>query len=375
MRLIAEFEDGSARNSSKRSGRSSARFSFRRPTKNDECGPMSKNGKPFLAKQKKAFSFRFKNRTSIDIFHQSQIEISQRLKAFDALETLTKEGSYSHLDGSIKKKEYLKPVLERTNTVVGRVAGSEEVSTRVVPVDADGSAVAEPTQETTWQKFLSLFGIKKETIQKQKYWSTQAEVTNVPFGMIHPSNVVLRAWSVFIIMCLAWVGIYLPVDLCFDFTSRSSAKTTFRTVEMIIDYAFWVDLGLYFFIGFRRFEKDRYVIEFSRSAVAYNYLTTWFAVDLVACLSSLTGSFSAFAKVARAPRMVRLLRVVRLVRLFKLFHLRRNLASNFAKKNSTLMKTLRTLALFYVGAHWCGSIWCVSQFLLFSLSAASETCI
>jgi hypothetical protein len=237
-------------------------------------------------------------------------------------------------------------------------------SGRVVPVDADvdedGFKVLTSEKRPNLKWWQNLLKFRSERVEKHKYWSTKAEVEKtVPFGMIHPSNPFLRSWSMFIILCLAWVGIILPVDLCFDLTGRSSAGQDFKNIEEMIDYAFWIDLVSYFFVGYRKFHRKQktYEIEFRRELVAYNYFTTWFAVDFLACLSSLTSDISYFAKLARAPRMVRLLRVVRLLRLFKLFHLRRNLASTFAKRNSTLMQLLRTVAIFYIAAHWCGSIW------------------
>jgi hypothetical protein len=213
---------------------------------------------------------------------------------------------------------------------------------------------------------------------------------------IHPGNGYLSLWTLYVLVCLAWVALLLPVDLCYDL---SSAKV-YSACEVIVDVSFWIDLlsncklcslpcvALFLalrcvrqldrdhdlvavFIGYRRFDplKESYKLEFNRLKVASHYFRGWFCIDFIACLSSLdTVMMNAgeAVKLARMPRLLRLLRMVRLLRLLKLAKIKsemRDIRSlSFLGDLSSLMSSglaqvAKVFILLIMVAHWAGSIW------------------
>ena len=180
--------------------------------------------------------------------------------------------------------------------------------------------------------------------------------------MIHPSNLHLAKFQSIVVLCLVWVALFLPVDVCFDVSGTGTSfedrpKTpddvnAFEVMERIIDVLFWVDLCLNFCVGYWIDHKH---IEFGRSKVASRYVRSWFLVDLVACLSSLTDSLAAAAKLARLPRLLRLMRLMRLLRLLKFWKLRDK--SVFGANSTGIVQVAKIFCVLIVVAHWSGSVW------------------
>ena len=290
----------------------------------------------------------------------SSVTLRREIAHFDPVKTLQKEGDI--VPRKSNTALHLRPIREHEPI---HSSGRSKLSLRNhKKVEPAPSSPPIGSAKTRWN--MAIEAAKKteqssaadgQKKKKQVLWSTNAELQEAPFGMMHPSNTVVRFWRTTILLSLIWVAYFLPADLCFNISSGDAWKG----VEKALDIMFWMDLVSNFFIGYRKFDEklQSYQLEFGRKEVALHYMRGWLLIDLIACLSSLTDSISYFAKLTRVPRLLRVMKMVRLLRLLKVARLTEELRSftKMTKGNSNLMQLVRIFGMLLTVAHWAGCIW------------------
>jgi len=130
-----------------------------------------------------------------------------------------------------------------------------------------------------------------------------------------PGTKVLASWDMFMALVLIWSCIVTPVQVAlFD-----EIKAGWTTVNYLVDFLFLVDICVIFNTAF--LDADMEVVT-DRGLIAWNYLTSWLAVDLVAILPfelmvSANGEAANLVRLARIGRLYKVLRLIKLVRLLK----------------------------------------------------------
>ncbi|KAG2486123.1 hypothetical protein HYH03_015218 [Edaphochlamys debaryana] len=144
------------------------------------------------------------------------------------------------------------------------------------------------------------------------------------WAVIHPDSIVRAWWDSAIHLLLLYVAIALPFVLGFD---QSYTKTSpMGIVDFVVNAFFIVDIYLNFRTGVLVTSLDgvgagvRTTYSINRRTIAINYLSGWFALDLLAALpwGVMTESLGAFMALAKLPRLLKLFRLLRLVRLLRL---------------------------------------------------------
>lgn len=103
---------------------------------------------------------------------------------------------------------------------------------------------------------------------RKNFWAFDQDQ---PWYMLHPNGALVRSQHLFIGLCVVWVAIFLPIDLCFYV--KESAEV-WNIIEQIVDIAFWIDLFLAFFTGYVEVGETR-KIEFGFDKVALHYIRGW----------------------------------------------------------------------------------------------------
>lgn len=152
-----------------------------------------------------------------------------------------------------------------------------------------------------------------------------------------PDNNWKRLWDIIIFQFMAYTITYLPYRVCFLDTYSDAVYY----YELMMQILFGLDIIITFFTAFY---NENNVLVTSKLEIGYNYLKTWFVIDLIACIpfsyflednvdSSNPSSYNSLIRLGRLSRLYRLLRVIRLLRIVKLANL----------KKLKIMETLKTL--------------------------------
>ncbi|GIL58083.1 hypothetical protein Vafri_13279, partial [Volvox africanus] len=124
-------------------------------------------------------------------------------------------------------------------------------------------------------------------------------------------------WDALIISCLMYVAFVTTYLLTFEF-HWNERITFFVVCELLVNIAFLLDIPLNFRTALRKGDdavRRRQVIT-CRRTIAFNYLSGWFAVDIVAALpwTYITRSLASYMQLLKLLRLVRLLRLLQMSR-------------------------------------------------------------
>lgn len=147
-------------------------------------------------------------------------------------------------------------------------------------------------------------------------------------------------------LCVIYYAIVVPLQMAFDLGSN-------EFIEMFFNLLFVFDIGINFVTAFK---KGGVLIK-DRREIAYEYMRTWFLIDLVSALpvdllikdlrqkqqSSSTGN--NVNKLLRMLRIFKLLRVVKIRRVFKRLE-------QYTKLNPSLVRLSKTLVVLVFAWHW-----------------------
>ncbi|CAG9312626.1 unnamed protein product [Blepharisma stoltei] len=152
-----------------------------------------------------------------------------------------------------------------------------------------------------------------------------------------PNSSFKKYWSLVIAFLLIWTATVVPYEVCY-----LDDNYMWLSIDLTIDGLFIIDIIINFNTAY---VDDEGKIITNRKSIAKRYLTTWFLIDLIACIPfpNLMNNFNAdgnknygFQRLARVLRLLRMYRLVRVSRLFKVFKWAKN--SEFI---TTLINTLR----------------------------------
>jgi len=91
-----------------------------------------------------------------------------------------------------------------------------------------------------------------------------------------------RFWNILMIFLLAYVALYVPYGICFNKSQPGDPITAIEVVDILVDVLFFIDIIVNFISSFD--DPDSGLPVISLKKIALNYLTGWFALDLVAVL-------------------------------------------------------------------------------------------
>jgi hypothetical protein len=143
--------------------------------------------------------------------------------------------------------------------------------------------------------------------------------------IVNPTSPGYLIWQLVIVLLLLYFATYIPFELGFLDTEDTPVRVA---INWFIDFLFFVDIVVNFFTAFELAVTKK--METSLKAVALNYLSGWFLIDLVATFpfqlvlkSNNNGgeegsSNAGLNKLARLARLPRLYKLVKLLRFFKL---------------------------------------------------------
>jgi hypothetical protein len=110
----------------------------------------------------------------------------------------------------------------------------------------------------------------------------------------------------------------------------SSAEKLDAIVGDIVDILFFIDIFVNFLSAFER--QGTNIYETRPGYIAKDYLTGWFAVDIIACIpipviegflglftDSVDEKSTSLSKLARLPRIYRVVRIIRIFKILKVF--------------------------------------------------------
>ena len=96
-----------------------------------------------------------------------------------------------------------------------------------------------------------------------------------------PDDTFKRVWNIIIIVLLIYVATYVPVSICFNQSGPGEETTLIEIIDYIVDFLFAIDIVVNFLSSYED-SQGLPVVELKQ--IATNYLTGWFALDVLACL-------------------------------------------------------------------------------------------
>jgi hypothetical protein len=123
---------------------------------------------------------------------------------------------------------------------------------------------------------------------------------------------------VFLVIVIGYTCTYMPYKLSFV----TEYTLTNDIIEWVVDIFFYFDLVVNFFFTY---DVENGVTVTDSRKIAKNYLTSWFLLDVIACVPTQIFGWlgssenqAELAKLAKLPRIYRLIRIVRILRMLKL---------------------------------------------------------
>ena len=183
---------------------------------------------------------------------------------------------------------------------------------------------------------------------------------------IHSSFVVMpegnfrRNWDFLTCILLFYTALFTPVQMAF--LADDMILTDIRSwigifcLDRLVDAVFIVDI----FINFRSaYVTSTGMTVFDSTDVAWNYINSWFVVDLVSIMPFELLEFSAdnlSAATLRSVKLVRLLRLLKLAKVVRASRIMRRFEANMNIKFGWIRLFKFILGLCVVG-HWNACIW------------------
>ena len=103
-----------------------------------------------------------------------------------------------------------------------------------------------------------------------------------PRIVLLPDDPIKRFWNVLMIFLLAYVATWVPFAICFNDSVPGAAPTTAEYIDQAVDALFFLDICINFVSAYEDTATGLPIISLKR--IAINYLTGWFALDVLAVL-------------------------------------------------------------------------------------------
>ena len=115
------------------------------------------------------------------------------------------------------------------------------------------------------------------------------KVDNTPWFLIDPRHsVAMKVWDIVTCSALLFTAVITPYEVGFLPPPQSSLEVLF-IVNRIIDLAFLIDIGVHFVLMFPATDSDQSVVWVQDpKRIMLHYLKSWFLIDTVSSLVSIT---------------------------------------------------------------------------------------
>ncbi|KAK3268242.1 hypothetical protein CYMTET_23242, partial [Cymbomonas tetramitiformis] len=187
-----------------------------------------------------------------------------------------------------------------------------------------------------------------------------------PRWIMNPASVQKQTWDTWVLLLVFVSGFMIPLDVAFYGTSALCDDRHYQTlleckktliwkaISFMVDFLFWCDLLLGFRTAYMPAHVRERAIIACPKACAWNYLTTWFVLDLMGTIP-----FEDYAMVDEAAKDraedqagMRVLKLLKLPRLFRTGRLFKKLDDL-----SPFFRIVSLLAVVTLFTHWVASAW------------------
>lgn len=174
----------------------------------------------------------------------------------------------------------------------------------------------------------------------------------------------LQNWDKITMAALAFVAIVTPVQV--SMMDASVEVNALFVWNIFVDFIFFVDMCLQFFIMYPLRTSYGYVLEHRHCHIARHYFKSWFFIDF---LSILPFDMVGFLVDSDDVRQLKVLKIVRLMRLLKLVRMLKA-KRVFRRLEVRMSVTYQRLALvkFFVllmlVTHWMANLWALTLMLV-----------
>lgn len=139
--------------------------------------------------------------------------------------------------------------------------------------------------------------------------------------LLDPRNLYRRLWDIVIIVCVLYNTIVMPVRTCFYITEKSYSNS----IKICLDLCYFLDIIINFETGIIMDNPDKIwkkKTEWRRYEVRRLYFSSWFPIDLIACIPFFVEIvFLCMGVNSQTSFLLLSLRILRLIRVLKLIHI------------------------------------------------------
>ena len=194
---------------------------------------------------------------------------------------------------------------------------------------------------------------KNDNLEEKIDYDNMQQVSSGPNYILRPDRPFRRWWDIFMLVLLLYVSTVSV--FVFSFVGVLRYSHPLFIVERIVDFACIIDICLNFVTAFERLG----VLIVNQREIAYNYLVTWFFVDILStfpwdAVALFVVPVHAGPSVWQWPRYLRLLRVFKLARVARVLRLKR-IVTYFEIRFRLKYAYVRSISLFITVAllsHW-----------------------
>eukprot|EP00347_Sterkiella_histriomuscorum_P009438 403341214 len=214
---------------------------------------------------------------------------------------------------------------------------------------------------------IMIFGTTKNINYDPTKEEREAFLKKKPFILL-PDSTFKKFWNFVIVFLLAYTASFVPVKTAF-FDEDPEGLYEF---ELFLDCLFYLDLFIQFISAYE--DQNTGFIEVRFNKIARSYITSWFLMDLTACIpfqqlsdssQNSGGKQSSNVKLLRLTRLPRLYRLLRILRLFKMFSLFKYNKSfrkyiDALKMNQGMMRMVQVTGGVFFMVHLMACFWFLS---------------
>mmetsp|Transcript_24313 Transcript_24313/g.23924 ORF Transcript_24313/g.23924 Transcript_24313/m.23924 type:complete len:481 (+) Transcript_24313:722-2164(+) len=178
-----------------------------------------------------------------------------------------------------------------------------------------------------------------------------------------PDSKFMTFWNLYSAVLLLYTAIFIPYHTAF-YDELSDAWNSFN---LFIDFCFITDIFINFFAAREDMKKGLIT---SHKTIAFQYLTTWFFLDLTSSipteiLEMTSGEEDAntnsvkLLRLARLPRLYRLLRILRLFKMLRLIKHNKSMKKvmDLIRLNSGVMRMITVTITVFFMVHIIACLW------------------
>lgn len=189
--------------------------------------------------------------------------------------------------------------------------------------------------------------------------STEDKAVKTTLSIFHPDRGFRNYWNVLISITLLYTAILMPFTMAF----LESGRFDFWSIlDLVVDFIYFMDLIINFLTPYH---DSNGIIITSRSKIFWNYIRSWFIIDLLSCIPF---DLLGFLDTKNPNKFIRFLRLPRLYKLFRISKLLHSLNSNpnsnlfiklqefFSIKHS-VTRLFTSVMTILISLHICSCLW------------------